>query len=358
MSDFERRLSAIQAANLKVWIGQSVDTSVIHKTFDEYHSLPILTSVGCAIRRPTTVKKKFDTDLRKHVGAGGDLMVDSGGFVLMKNPSAGWGVEDVSAMYERLQVNKLVSLDNPPLLSDDEDARNEKYRTTASNLEYLYKKFGDRIVPVVHGVDASERLANAKSISGIFPHPETVALGGLVPLLQRSGQTKRDRPDTPQRTLAAAIAVVRSVFPWSKIHIFGVGSVHTTLGVLALGANSTDSIGWRQAAGFGSVYLPGKHRRLLTNKLASKPCRPVLGEEDMHLLRQCVCPGCRIARQSKSQISTLKESFTLRSIHNIWVLYEEVHEFARARAANRHGEYLSKRLPEAWIASIEEADAV
>lgn len=154
--------------------------------------LPVLTSVGCAIRRPESVKKKFDANLRGQVGAGGELMVDSGGFVLMKNPEAGWGVEDVASMYDKINVDRLVCLDHPPLPKDNAEARDAKYRATLDNLRHLQARFGDTVVPVIHGMDARERLDNAALAAELMPNPDLVALGGLVPLLQRSGQTKNE----------------------------------------------------------------------------------------------------------------------------------------------------------------------
>src|ERR1700744_3371594 len=75
-----------------IWLGQSVDTSTLHTSYSDYSRVPILTSVGCAMRRPSANKPKFDQNLRELVGARSRLMVDSGGFVLMGKDVAHWSV--------------------------------------------------------------------------------------------------------------------------------------------------------------------------------------------------------------------------------------------------------------------------
>jgi queuine/archaeosine tRNA-ribosyltransferase len=335
-----------------IWLGQSVDTSRIHTSYDTYATVPILTSVGCAMRRPTANEPKFDKNLREFLGAKSRLMVDSGGFVLMTKKDRHWTVDRVSELYKRIDADHLVSLDIPPNRLDKVAERRRKYATTLENLAVLQGRFGERIVPVVHGRGIAEIAENCDKIIRLAPHPRMIGIGGLVPILQSCGNILKPTPSTPQQQIADAIRCVRAYFPGSRIHIFGVGSLHTVLGVIAAGADSVDSIGWRQAAGFGSVYIPGRHRRLLTDRDREAPCRPYASRDDLSLLSRCVCPACRGAKQGDN-IAILSAHFKPRAAHNIWVLHSEVAGYLGTRGKAAKTDYLRARLSPAWMAALE-----
>jgi queuine/archaeosine tRNA-ribosyltransferase len=335
-----------------IWLGQSVDTSILHTSCEDYSRIPILTSVGCVIRRPSAHKSKFDHRLRERLGAKGRLMVDSGGFVLMGRDNRGWGVGTVAALYSKIDADHLVSLDIPPNGRDTTDEREKKYKRTIANLKRLYDRFGERIVPVVHGAAYKEMERNCDAIRRFYQSPSLVGIGGLVPTIQRCGNARIPNSGSPQATICQAIVAVRRHFPKSKIHIFGVGSLHTALGVIAAGANSVDSIGWRQAAGYGSVFIPGSYRRLLTDRHRDSPCRPFVSEEDLGLLARCRCPACRSSGQRFDNVARLRASFHPRAIHNIWVLYGEVAGYLIARRNGCDHAYLTQRLSEAWLSVL------
>jgi queuine/archaeosine tRNA-ribosyltransferase len=349
-ADFSRSL---RANGTTLWLGQSVDTSTIHTRHAEFRTVPILTSIGCVIRRPVANGAKFDDGLRQRIGAQSHLMVDSGGFVLMSKPNIRWGPSRVGELYARIDADHLVSLDIPPLRSDCALVRRSKYRRTLRNLEVLTRRFGERIVPVVHGVGLSEFEANCRRIAAFASSPSVIGIGGLVPTLQRCGSVKRTSPDAPHGEIANAIRCVRGYFPKSKVHLFGVGSLHTVLGVVALGVKSVDSIGWRQAAGFGSVYIPGRHRRLLTQREREAPCRPFASDQELEILAGCHCPACREARDSgKCNSEVLAAHFLPRAVHNIWVLYSEIAGYLDACHAGQGAPYLQARLSEAWLGPL------
>jgi tRNA-guanine family transglycosylase len=351
-SGFARFSQILSHAGHSIWLGQSVDTSVIHTSYEDFESVPILTSLGCVMRRPNANSAKFDGNLRSRVGAGARLMVDSGGFVLMTKRNRTWNGTRVAQLYERIQADYLVSLDEPPRSTDHRPARQRKYERTLRNLEYLFKRFGPRIVPVVHGTDLRELEINCQKVSRVVSTPSMIGIGGLVPVLQRSGAARAAR-NGPQNDIASAVRFVTTFFPKSAVHVFGVGSLHTVLAVVAVGARSVDSIGWRQAAGFGSVYIPGRHRRLLTQRERPNPCRPFANDEELEILRQCACPPCRQSAQSTGNIHGLAQHFKPRAAHNIWVLYSEVAAYLIERQAGRGRQFLASRLSEAWMRAID-----
>src|SRR5262249_53720800 len=123
--------------------------------------------------------------------------------------------------------------------------------------------------------------------------------------------------------------------------------------VVALGVQSVDSIGWRQAAGFGSVFIPGRHRRLLTRRNRETPCRPFASDQDLEVLAQCNCPACRNASSNGRRNSELlADHFLPRAVHNIWVLHSEIAGYFDARRRKGGARYLESRLSEGWLAAL------
>jgi hypothetical protein len=184
------------------------------------------------------------------------------------------------------------------------------------------------------------------------PYPNWIGMGGIVPLLQRSGFTRRAVSGTPQAIIADTVRTVRSYFPRSILHAFGAGSIQTMLALFGLGAQSADSIGWRQAAGFDSIYLPGRNQRLLSWERESPRPRPIIDESDKLLLAGCGCPSCRPLDRVGQRISNLAAGFEQRSLHNLWVLRAEIEAFVAARSAGREKDFLRGRLSDAWMSVI------
>lgn len=335
-----------------------MDTSRIHTEYEDFRCVPILTSLGCCIRRPKSNSLKFDAGLRRRVGAGSKLMVDSGGFVLMTKRRAAWNVTRVAELYKRLDADLLVSLDLPPRRTDSRGVRGSLYARTLANLSELVERYGRKIVPVVHGVNLQEIESNCGQIGRVMPNPVLVGVGGIVPALQGCGRVNIDSRTSPQRGIAEIMQCVRAHFPKSGVHVFGVGSLHTVLAMVALGAQSVDSIGWRQAAGFGSVFIPGRQRRLLTSRERIRPCRPFVDDLDKEILRDCVCPACRGASPVGENIARLAAHFKPRAAHNIWVLYKEVASYLSEHEAGRGAYFLSSRLSEAWLGAITAVPSV
>ena len=116
-----------------------------------------------------------------------------------------------------------------------------------------------------------------------------------------------------------------------------------------MGAHSADSHAWRQAAGFGSIYLPGKGQRILEWNKPHKRPRPLIDDDDRRLLGECTCPACRLHDCIEDRISGLKGSFEPRSIHNAWVLNQEVCALRTAVQEERVPFLLESRLPTSWL---------
>jgi hypothetical protein len=126
-----------------------------------------------------------------------------------------------------------------------------------------------------------------------------------VPLLQHRQVSREISQMSPEVFIAKALNMIRLVFPKAKIHAFGAGGTRTFPAIFALGGNSADSIGWRQAAGFGSIFLPLKSQRAIRWNADARPPRKILGEDDLVQLRSCACPTCAPLGSIEAQINDL-----------------------------------------------------
>ena len=315
-----------------VWLGQSVDTSAICSKYPELSGLPFLTSLGCAIRRPSLKRTHFNSQLRSKLGLHGPLMVDSGGFALMINPEARWSRRDVARQIEKLDADIFVSLDLPPTLDDDASDRRRKIKKSAENFERLHEAFPQKtIMPVVHGRTLLEISFSLDLLVTKHVDLSWIGLGGIVPLLQHRFVSKEVAQVGPEGFIARALNMIRVAVPNSKIHAFGAGGMRTFPAVYAFGADSADSIGWRQAAGFGSIFLPLKSQRAIRWNTQKRPPRKVLEKLDLPDLGHCHCPICVTRRGVKERIQYLRGHFHNRAIHNAWITANQFRYWPRSR---------------------------
>ena len=304
-----------------VWLGQSVDTSSICSPYVELRNRCFLTSLGCAIRRPSLLKTHFNTSLRTKLSLYGPLMIDSGGFALSVNPEAKWTIGTVADCIADIDAEVFVSLDYPPAVRDSVPVRRSKIVASARNFEIPAERFPHKsIMPVVHGRTIAEIELSIRSISHNVSARKWVGLGGMVPLF-RGRRVSKDISDMgPEIFIAKALSLIRKAFALSRIHVFGGGGTQTFPAVYSLGADSADSIGWRQAAGFGSIFLPLKSQRIIAWEFDNRPPRRMLDSEDLMQLEMCGCPICNSNISIKSKLEAFRISFHNRSIHNAWTV--------------------------------------
>jgi queuine/archaeosine tRNA-ribosyltransferase len=314
-----RRTSKGQQAGPISWLGQSVDTSSLCAQHPELSRMSFLTSLGCAIRKPSLRHTHFNENLRARLGVTGPLMIDSGGFALLMNPQAKWGVRSVTELIARIEAQVFVTLDFPPHPKDSAEERKKKIRRSNHNFRLLAEKFPSKtIMPVIHGRTLQEVEFSIRSVRKIVHSPKWIGLGGIVPLLQHRPVSREISRLGPEVFISMALRMIRESFPNTMIHAFGAGGTRTFPAVFAFGADSADSIGWRQAAGFGSIFLPLKSQRTVRWNTERRPPRKMLSDEDAELLRYCGCPVCRSATSLQEQITGFWASFEKRSIHNAW----------------------------------------
>jgi len=256
-------------------------------------------------------------------------MLDSGGFALSNKPNSRWTVSTVGDFVERIDADIFVTLDLPPRLRDSATQRRKKILSSVTNFEILLERFPKKtIMPVVHGRNISEVELSVGLLAQSAPTLKWVGLGGMVPLLQHRNAC--GLTTSPEIFIARALALLRTAFPRSKIHVFGAGGTRTFPTVFALGADSGDSIGWRQAAGYGSIFLPMKSQRTVKWNGEKRPPRKLLDASDLLQIENCRCPACR-GHTIEKRIDAFRRHFYSRSIHNAWTIMNQWQFWPRSR---------------------------
>jgi len=336
-----------------IWLCQNLRNRVLCSEYDALKNAPILISVGDAFLRPTFFDRFFHENLRETLGMCGPIMIDSGGFALLSR-NRRFDIRKLEAVYTRIPGEILVSLDYPPSPCDDYKTKARYRSQTARNLARLACCVShQRLMPVVHGHDVAELRTSCDLICEIMPSPTQIGVGGLVPLMcsggsirgfhyKRTDGTMGDRADW----IADALEIVRNRFPRAMLHVFGIGSATTAIAVLALGADSVDSLAWRRSASFGAILLPGKSERFPTFKEGRLPSRPVLQEEDLQLLQSCLCPICIRHDKITGRRRALAGCYKRRAVHNAWTLLAEVAGFRAALRSGNVSAFLSSRVGE------------
>ncbi|MGQ3228192.1 MAG: hypothetical protein ACT6R2_04755 [Blastomonas fulva] len=311
-----------------LWLGQSVRTTMVVDLYPSLAELPFMASLGDAIHRPRLVDRVFRDKLRSRLRATGPLMLDSGGFTLMMRASAALDVGTLGDIYQTCGADLVVALDQPATRHDPPADRDRKHAITLENLTSLARVVDHaRLVPVIHGPEIADIARNAAASAAIAPGARMVALGGLVPTLRYSA----NRSDDVLRHLTAAVDATKTAFPHSAIHILGAGAPRTLSYAFRAGASSVDSIGWRRAAGFGTIFLAGRGERFVEQRDRDRPrSRPLLGPGDHDALSDCACPPCSTTDDLSERIALLASHYMPRAAHNAWTLHTEAMRYHAA----------------------------
>lgn len=315
--------TAPAASKRFLWLGQSARTTVVTRAYPALAGARWMASLGDAIHRPRMLETVFGPQLKARLAITGPLMLDSGGFTMMMR-KGDLNLTQVARAFATADADILVSLDYPPLGTDPLEVRQAKYADSLANFTALYRDMeGENLAPVVHGISPDEFEANCEAIRQVDPFPAWVCLGGLVPLLRQCGQMRHRATDARQQ-LAETIELVRRNFPGSRLHVLGVGSPRNIATAFASGADSVDSIGWRRAAGFGTIFLPGGTERFVAHRDRKRAgSRLLLDDADRQGLARCDCPACVGAGDLEGRLEILAASYLPRAAHNAWVLLGE-----------------------------------
>jgi 7-cyano-7-deazaguanine tRNA-ribosyltransferase len=279
-------------------------------------------------------------------------MLDSGGFKLLMSRNVHYDVERAIHFFRGAAADLTVTLDYPlsGLASYKENRR--RWRKTVANLDRIRNALpGIALMPVIHGLTLRQIENACQTVERTLGDPIVLGLGGLVPLLTARYARRPFRYERFDKTsgtggtfIADALTLVRSYFPRSFTHVFGVGSTTTALVVLSLGADSVDSVSWRAKAAYGKIHLPGTSDRYLRRNRNGRDDHPSLDKAERELLRMCPCPVCSEFSCFRRHVSYLENSFEGRALHNAWVLLREISAFRTAIRRGKDTSLVKERL--------------
>ena len=257
--------------------------------------------------------------LKEIIKFNGPILMDSGGFYFQKKSQMSVKSKSIVEIYEKTKPEIVVSLDyplNPNLTSSSDYYRLNKTTKYLKEMSDLLSSFDAEFMPVIHGYTLKQL---EKSINTIQPYTNRmIGIGSLVPLFRSTNGTKNvPRTNTkmnPKIFAIKAIKEVRDRFPDEFLHVFGVGGATTMHLMYLLGVDSIDSMAWRLKAAFGAIQLPGTPDRFLSPRKK----RVHLSKKELEIFNKCKCPI------HKHSIKEIENSFTLKAVHNSFVLKEEV----------------------------------
>ncbi len=253
------------------------------------------------------------------------LLMDSGGFRFLRDPRLSLRPASVMATFREVKPDLGVVLDFPLDPGNPGWANRRRWLRTLGNTRWMFNHDGTvNLMPVVHGYTRAD-VESACSDLASLPSPAAVGLGSLVPLMKRGFVRKSLKAEwaSVREYLEFSIGCVRSWFPNSMVHIFGLGSLNTVRQAIEAGADSVDSSSWRFKAAHGAILVPGGFDRFVT----PGPGRAGLSTDDREALSSCKCPVCNghsTRRRMRLLDNSYSSTFTNRGIHNAHVLTEEV----------------------------------
>ncbi len=273
-------------------------------------------------------------------------MMDSGGFSLGSGQYPTLTIDELVTIYSSLGADLYATLDLPPNAKDNNRRRAQKWHVTLSNLDRMLCLFGDKnLVPVIHGHTLDEIAAACRAVQERIRQPAVIALGGMVPFI-RGHITKQFRYKRANGSIgsgdafvADAISICKKELPLSHLHVFGAGSTTTAIALLVFGADTVNSLAWRRAAGFGTIFLPGLAERIVSRKVRARYSRPRITATHREALEECGCPVCAQHSRFAGRVRTLSQSYEARAVHNVWTLRMEEVAFQAAIQSNSLGAF-------------------
>ncbi len=262
------------------------------------------------------------------------IMMDSGGFLFMKKESVDVTPEMILRLYEDSEPNFGVILDHPLTPNLPYTISRWRRLKTLNNIKCMLKirrTNNPELIPVVHGYSIKSINWYLKKLQEIGDF-NIYGIGSLVPSVYNT------KGAGGIYNIIRIISWVKKALPNKLVHVFGVGSTLTMHLMFYAGADSIDSSSWRTKAAFGAIQLPGIGDRHISPKKRHKKYTQ-LKREEIKILDKCECPACK-----KSGIEGLKESFTLRALHNAWVYQKEIEKVRKLVKDNEYKEYVEQTI--------------
>jgi tRNA-guanine family transglycosylase len=294
-------------------------------------------------------KKKLDNKgIHKYVKHEGPLMLDSGGFQLIKKHKDEDHPEKHFDLKETLEIYKLskftkndhgIVLDFCPLPDFKPTKRKAMIEKTNQNYlkmkELAPKNLKDKLVHVIHGWTKKELEL---SLSVVKESDPIIAIGSCFPLI-----IKGYRDDIIKKFVnLLRIIDENPELKEKRFHVLGANGATSSHICWYAGLEQTDSSSWRTIAAFGKVHFVGMSEVSLTDREVSFGNTNWTQKHD-RLLKVCECPVCEgLSLSEKKEV--LKASFKSRAIHNAYHYLEERNIARELIGTKRYYKFLDDRF--------------
>jgi len=265
----------------------------------------------------------------------GPVMMDSGGFLFMKKKSLTVRPDTISELYKESKPNFGVVLDHPLTLGLTAREVRRRQLVTLRNtrrMTFSQRSSNPELIPVIHGHTMHSIEWFVQQLEKIREF-KVYGIGSLVPSVFNA------RGIGGIHNVIRIVSYVRKLLPKKIIHVFGVGSTVTMHLMFAAGADSLDSSAWRVKAAFGAIQLPGIGDRFITGRAGKATGKKYLdlSKPERRILEECGCPACK-----QNGLSNLKQSFSMRALHNCWVFQREVEKTRKMIKTNVYDAYIDE----------------
>lgn len=303
--------------NLLLWIGESRFPVKVDRKYDFVMD---------------SVINYYQSEIPKLLYHAGRLFLDCGAFTA-RQQGINLERDKVVAIQERFMPDKVVPLDYPFTPKMPTSVMVKFWEKTKENIHFWQSctLLKDKIVPVLHAWSKKSLILNLRWLQR-EADTDTIMLGSLVsPDFVSFSGFFGDRQ--PRKELIDMISLgIEAVKRYTnfKIHITGFGSSPLSLHLAYyLGADSTDSAGYRRKAAYGKIVLPGTGERYISNRSVSFGNSRIEDTLELMWLNKCECPICR------ANPKLLIEDWKARAIHNEHVIKQE---WQRAKDLKEIGE--------------------
>mgnify|MGYP001089913282 CR=1 FL=1 len=289
----------------------------------------VLVNAYKILKQPSIANRLRESKVHSYLKFPGPVMMDSGGFLFMTKRSMRVLPDTIAELYESTKPDYGVVLDHPLTIGlTTREARRRQLLTLSNTRRMIVARNASNpeLVPVIHGHTLASVGWFVRQLQRIGEF-RVYGIGSLVPSVFNA------RGVGGIHNVIQIVSHVRKLLPRKIVHVFGVGSTITMHLMFASGADSLDSSSWRSKAAFGIIQLPGIGDRYITGRAGKATGKKYLNlsRKEARILDECHCPACK-----KLGLSGLRRSFSMRALHNCWVLQKEVE---KARRLAKTGEY-------------------
>lgn len=258
---------------------------------------------------------------------GAPYIIDSGGYQPTHYP--GFTLDEVIMLYNYIGPDVVVAWDKAKNMGNMAQNFKQEMKEYGLSMKYMLRKIipnRSGLMPVLHGYTPDEIDLCVQTImdSGFYTLNNNntismIGLGSMVPLMmpKYAKVLKEYYPgQTGHEMFTNIIKYVRSLFPNTYLHIFGVGGINTIKRAILAGASSVDSRAW-----WIKAYLGGIH--LFDGRIIyAKSYQNKMKRDDMIQLSNCKCPVCneqslRVITERLFRDNPVQTKLN-RAIHNMW----------------------------------------